>query len=154
VRINRNRYPVPYEIKAIGDPKKLYEALVNSPMPVSFKCLTKNLKFGCEDIVIPKYGGDIDDLVSGLEWSSNEIFKKYINTIICIILGIMLSWQYKSIESNKRVSASQTKNLYDLRRTSGGKKNNENLRARNEELENSWRSISMRRETINRLKKV
>lgn len=37
-------------------------------------------------------------------------------TIICIILGIMLSWQYKSIESNKRVSASQTKNLYDLQK--------------------------------------
>lgn len=57
-------------------------------------------------------------------------------TIICIILGIMLSWQYKSIESNKRVSASQTKNLYDLQKELlEEKKNNENLRARNEELE-------------------
>jgi len=42
-------------------------------------------------------------------------------TIICIILGIMLSWQYKSIESNKRVSASQTKNLYDLQKRGIGK---------------------------------
>jgi len=51
-------------------------------------------------------------------------------------IGIMLSWQYKSIESNKRVSASQTKNLYDLQKELlEEKKNNENLRARNEELE-------------------
>ncbi|HHV29686.1 DUF881 domain-containing protein [Acetivibrio mesophilus] len=56
-------------------------------------------------------------------------------TIICIILGIMLSWQYKSIESNKKVSASQTKNLYDLQKELlEEKKNNENLRARNQEL--------------------
>lgn len=68
VRINRNRYPVPYEIKAIGDPKKLYEALVNSPIAGEFQMFNKKFEVRmAKDIVIPKYGGDIDDLVSGLE---------------------------------------------------------------------------------------
>lgn len=57
-------------------------------------------------------------------------------TVVCIILGIMLSWQYKSIESNSKVSASQTKSLYELQKELlEEKKKNENLRARNEELE-------------------
>jgi len=76
-------------------------------------------------------------------------------TIICIILGIMLSWQYKSIESNKRVSASQTKTCTTFRKNFWRKKRTTRIcvpETRN--WKNSWRSISMRRETINRLKKV
>ncbi|HOM01434.1 MAG TPA: DUF881 domain-containing protein [Acetivibrio sp.] len=68
VRINRTRYPVPYEIKAIGDPKKLYDALVNSPIASEFLMFDKKFEVRiAKDIVIPKYGGDINNLVDGLE---------------------------------------------------------------------------------------
>ncbi|HHV29687.1 DUF881 domain-containing protein [Acetivibrio mesophilus] len=68
VRINRNRYPVPYEIKAIGNPKKLYEALVNSPIANNFQMFDKKFEVRiAKDIVIPKYSGDINNLVDGLE---------------------------------------------------------------------------------------
>lgn len=57
-------------------------------------------------------------------------------TVICIILGIMLAWQYKSIYNNKKIETGQTERLYTLQdELIAEKKKNENLRARNEELE-------------------
>lgn len=68
VRINSNRYPVPYEIKAIGNPKRLYEALVSSTIASEFKQFGKRFEVRvAKDIVIPKFNGDIDNLVDGLE---------------------------------------------------------------------------------------
>ena len=68
VRINRNRYAIPVEIKAIGNPKKLYEAIVNSPIAMEFKDFGKVFEVKeAKDIVIPKFSGDINNLVKGLE---------------------------------------------------------------------------------------
>ena len=68
VRINRNRYAIPFEIKAIGNPKKLYEAIVNSPIAMEFKDFGKVFEVKeAKDIVIPKFSGDINNLVKGLE---------------------------------------------------------------------------------------
>ncbi|NLP13810.1 MAG: DUF881 domain-containing protein [Clostridium sp.] len=68
VRINKNRYAVPFEIKAIGNPKKLYEAIVNSPIAMGFKDYGKVFEVReAKNIVIPKFGGDINNLVKGLE---------------------------------------------------------------------------------------
>lgn len=68
VRINKNRYAVPFEIKAIGNPKKLYEAIVNSPIAMGFKDYGKVFEVReAKNIVIPKFSGDINNLVKGLE---------------------------------------------------------------------------------------
>ena len=68
MRINRNRYAIPFEIKAIGNPKKLYEAIVNSPIAMEFKDFGKVFEVKeAKDIVIPKFSGDINNLVKGLE---------------------------------------------------------------------------------------
>ncbi len=57
-------------------------------------------------------------------------------TLICLILGVMLSWQYKSIQNNKKVASSQAGTLYTLQEELLAEKTkNENLRARNQELE-------------------
>lgn len=68
IRINRNRYSVPYEIKAIGNPKKMYNALVNSGTAIEFK--RRGVRFEvkeAKDIIIPKYSGNIDNLVKTME---------------------------------------------------------------------------------------
>ena len=58
-------------------------------------------------------------------------------TLICLILGVMLSWQYKSIQNNKKVASSQAGTLYTLQEELLAEKTkNENLRARNQ----GWRS--------------
>ena len=68
VRINRNRYAVPFEIKAIGNPKKLYAALAGSSMAAEFKEYGKIFEVReAKNIVIPKYNGDINNLMRGLE---------------------------------------------------------------------------------------
>jgi len=56
-------------------------------------------------------------------------------TIICIILGIILAWQYKSIDTNKKIESTQITRLEDLKdELIMEKNNNDNLRKRNEEL--------------------
>lgn len=57
-------------------------------------------------------------------------------TLICLILGVMLSWQYKSIQNNKKMASYQSGTLYTLQEELLAEKTkNENLRARNQELE-------------------
>lgn len=57
-------------------------------------------------------------------------------TIVCLILGTMLSWQYKSISSGKASTAVQNERLEDLRsQLIEERKINEGLRSRNEELQ-------------------
>lgn len=68
-RINRNRYAVPYEIKVIGDSKKIREVFLNSSIVV-FEFIPNNIKFQIKeekDIVIPKYSGRIDVLTNAVE---------------------------------------------------------------------------------------
>ncbi|HHX17497.1 MAG TPA: DUF881 domain-containing protein [Clostridium sp.] len=68
-RINRNRYAVPYEIKVIGDSKKIREAFLNSSI-VTFEFIPNNIRFQIKDekdIVIPKYSGRIDALINAVE---------------------------------------------------------------------------------------
>ncbi|NMB34217.1 MAG: DUF881 domain-containing protein [Clostridium sp.] len=65
-----------------------------------------------------------------------SISRNFSITIICIILGIMLSWQYKSIQNNKKATSAQTGTLQSLQEELIGEKTkNENLRTRNQELE-------------------
>lgn len=57
-------------------------------------------------------------------------------TLICLILGVMLSWQYKSIQNNKKMASYQSGTLYTLQEELLAEKTkNENLRTRNQELE-------------------
>ncbi|NLI57483.1 MAG: DUF881 domain-containing protein [Clostridium sp.] len=68
-RINRNRYAVPYEIKVIGDSKKIREAFLNSSI-VTSEFIPNNIRFQIKDekdIIIPKYSGRIDVLINAVE---------------------------------------------------------------------------------------
>lgn len=57
-------------------------------------------------------------------------------TIVCLILGTMLSWQYKSISSSNASNIAQNERLEDLRsQLIEEKKINEGLKNRNEELQ-------------------
>ncbi|WP_010244048.1 DUF881 domain-containing protein [Acetivibrio cellulolyticus] len=56
-------------------------------------------------------------------------------TLICIILGVAIAWQYKSIYNNNKTASVQSVTLEDLKdKLIIEKKNNDDLRGRNEEL--------------------
>lgn len=68
VRINKKRYPVPYEITAIGNPDLLYKGLDESTIVQDLRDF--NIRIDIEKsqrLIIPKYNGKLDDLVSALE---------------------------------------------------------------------------------------
>lgn len=68
IRVNRNRYAVPYEIKAIGDPKRLYSTFIESPIYSVLKWLEIRIEIKeAKDIEIPKFNGNVDNLVKGVE---------------------------------------------------------------------------------------
>lgn len=68
IRANRNRYAVPFEIKAIGDPKRLYSTFIESEIYTEMKWANKRVEIKkANDIKIPKYSGNIDNLIKGLE---------------------------------------------------------------------------------------
>jgi len=68
IRVNRNRYAVPYEIKSIGDPKRLYSTFIESPIYSVLKWLGIRVEIKeAKNIEIPKYNGNIDNLVKGVE---------------------------------------------------------------------------------------
>jgi len=68
IRVNRNRYAVPYKIKAIGDPKRLYSTFIESPIYSVLKWLEIRIEIKeAKDIEIPKFNGNIDNLVKGVE---------------------------------------------------------------------------------------
>jgi uncharacterized protein YlxW (UPF0749 family) len=55
--------------------------------------------------------------------------------VVCIILGVLISWQYRSISANSKIDTVQSTRLEDLKdRLISEKNNNDNLRKRNEEL--------------------
>ncbi len=68
VKINNNRYAVPYTIKAIGDSDELYKALKESFIVNDMLALNKRVTLSQEnDIVVPKFTNDINSLISKLE---------------------------------------------------------------------------------------
>lgn len=68
IRANRNRYAVPFEIKAIGDPKRLYSTFIESEIYTEMKWANKRVEIKkANDIKIAKYSGNVDNLVKGLE---------------------------------------------------------------------------------------
>ena len=73
IKINSNRYAVPYEIKAIGDPEQLAKALKESSIYAII--LQNKLRVTIEqkdEIQIPKFTNDINGLISKLEVINNE----------------------------------------------------------------------------------
>lgn len=70
ILINRNRYPVPYTIKAIGDPDALYSALEQCEAVFIMRIYNIRVDFWKEDeILIPRYRvyESIDTMISGME---------------------------------------------------------------------------------------
>lgn len=68
IRINKNRYAVPYEIKAIGDPDTLYEEISKSEIVAILQEFKIRVEITTSDnIIIPKFKGTLDNLVSALE---------------------------------------------------------------------------------------
>ncbi len=73
IKINNNRYAVPYEIKAIGDSNLLYTAMENSIVIQDMIELKKRVTLTQKkDIVIPKFSNDINGLISRLEVKDDE----------------------------------------------------------------------------------
>ncbi|MCX8130272.1 MAG: DUF881 domain-containing protein [Clostridia bacterium] len=68
IKINKNRYPVPFEIKAIGNPALLTEVLEKSRIVNELKNFEIKVEIAkSEEIIIEKYNYKIDDLLTGLE---------------------------------------------------------------------------------------
>ncbi len=68
IRVNRNRYAVPYEIKAIGDPKRMISIFEESEIYTILKWV--NIRIDIKEakgIKIPKYNGNVGNLINGLE---------------------------------------------------------------------------------------
>ncbi len=70
ILINQSRYPVPYIIKAIGDPEALYTALEESEAVIIMRIYNIQVDVRKEqEITIPKFKAyqDIKHMISGLE---------------------------------------------------------------------------------------
>ena len=70
ILINRNRYPVPYVINAIGDPDLLYDSLIRSEriaLMIDDKIQIDIKK--SKDVLVPKFSNidKLDKLISGME---------------------------------------------------------------------------------------
>ena len=77
IKINKNRYAVPFEIKAIGDSDKLYSAMKNSDVVSGLVQYKKRVTVERHsNIVIPKFMNDINGLISKLEVADNESKKE------------------------------------------------------------------------------
>lgn len=75
IKINQNRYAVPFEIQAIGDPDVLYDQLSNSSVFIDM--LERGLRVSINksgEVKIPGYlGGRIENLTSAMEVAEDEI---------------------------------------------------------------------------------
>lgn len=70
ILINKNRYPVPYVIKAIGDPEALYSALERSEAVLIMRIYNIRVDIRKEnEILIPRFKAydSIDKMISGME---------------------------------------------------------------------------------------
>jgi uncharacterized protein YlxW (UPF0749 family) len=73
IKINNNRYAVPYVIKAVGDPDALYSALSESITVQDLLSMKKRVTITKEkEIQIPKFANDINGLISKLEVIDDE----------------------------------------------------------------------------------
>lgn len=73
IKINNNRYAVPYEIKAIGDSDVLYDNLKDSNIVNYMKEYRKRVDIQKNDnIIIPAFKNDISGLISKLEVVSDD----------------------------------------------------------------------------------
>lgn len=65
-----------------------------------------------------------------------KLWRNLVVMIVCMILGIMLAWQYKSISYNAQTASFENKRIEDLKdELLLEKKANEELRQRNDKLE-------------------
>jgi len=70
ILINQKRYPVPYVIKAIGDPDEMYNAIEQSEAVIIMRIYNIQVDVRKEsEILIPGYKvyGNIENMISGLE---------------------------------------------------------------------------------------
>ncbi len=70
ILINKNRYPVPYVVKAIGDPDELFNALEQSEAVTIMKIYDIQVSIRKEyEIFIPRYNAyrNTENMISGLE---------------------------------------------------------------------------------------
>lgn len=70
ILINQSRYPVPYVIKAIGDPDALYNALEESEAVIIMRVYDIQVDIRKEEeMIIPKFKAyqNIENMISGLE---------------------------------------------------------------------------------------
>lgn len=73
VKINKNRYAVPYMVRAIGDPVKMKETIEKSPNILEMQSNNIRIEINIVDkIFIPKYRNKTDDLISALEVIQND----------------------------------------------------------------------------------
>jgi uncharacterized protein YlxW (UPF0749 family) len=73
IKVNSNRYAVPYEIKAIGDPDEITAVIKDSGILDEMIRLGKRVSLKQQnDIVIPKFSNDIHGLISKLEVINSE----------------------------------------------------------------------------------
>lgn len=71
ILVNKNKYPVPYTIKAIGNSDNLYKKLNDSDSRI-VPMLRDGIRISIEkskEITINKYSGKLDTLIQGLEVS-------------------------------------------------------------------------------------
>ncbi len=68
IRINNNRYPIPYIIKSTGDPNQLYEGVAESSIVSAlFEAKIRVRIEKSKEVVIPAYRHSTDNLINGLE---------------------------------------------------------------------------------------
>ncbi|MCX8130271.1 MAG: DUF881 domain-containing protein [Clostridia bacterium] len=66
---------------------------------------------------------------------SVRLYRNIALTLVCIILGVVISWQYRSINYNEKMASSNNKRLEDITdELIAEKKKVEDLKKRNEEL--------------------
>lgn len=75
-------------------------------------------------------------------------------TIACFFLGIIVTWQYKSVIENQKTSSMENVRMEDLKDDLLLEKNkNEDLRSRNAELENRLIELENARGDVNLLER-
>lgn len=87
-----------------------------------------------------------------------KIYRNMAITLVCILLGVMLAWQYTSINNNQKIASFENKRADDLKNELlVEKKKNDDLRKRNDELEKENRGYEDARgddtKTVENLKK-
>lgn len=84
-----------------------------------------------------------------------KVYRNAAIMLVCIILGTMLAWQYKSINYNQKAASLDNKRAEDLKdELIREKRNNDDLRNRNSELEKANKEFENARGEINQTSDV